>query len=133
MTSRGFIMSVDRHGMKKSSKQTLAKCSFEETPDILYKAAMFGDFDSMDGVSANIMMGQEIKVGTGSFNVLFDEDTYFNNVSFLQNNEEKETDSLNAQKTPENALCTIEKLTLKLSEHFIRPETFAITLPTFVL
>lgn len=131
MTSRGFIMSVDRHGMKKSSKQTLAKCSFEETPDILYKAAMFGDFDTMNGVSANIMMGQEIKVGTGSFNVLFDEKKYFNNVTFPVSDAHNQKDNVEEEHVPEHSVCTAENLKLSLSEMFIRPEQFAITLPSY--
>ena len=43
----------------------LAKCSFEETPDIISKAALFGEFDKIKGVSSNIMLGQEVKSGTG--------------------------------------------------------------------
>lgn len=130
MTSRGFIMSIDRHGMKKSSKQTLAKCSFEETPDILYKAAMFGDFDSMDGVSANIMMGQEIKVGTGSFSVLFDEKKYFENITLPADNVQEREVSME-EKNPEYEVCTMDNLRMSLSEMFIRPEQFAITLPLY--
>lgn len=132
MTSRGFIMSVDRHGMKKSSKQTLAKCSFEETPDILYKAALFGDYDTMDGVSANIMMGQEIKVGTGSFDVLFDEKKFFENVSFAKS--QLQTEESENDKENENAniqRCSMDSLKLSLDEAFILPEKFAITLPVF--
>lgn len=132
MTSRGFIMSVDRHGMKKSSKQTFAKCSFEETPDILYKAALFGDYDTMDGVSANIMMGQEIKVGTGSFEVLFDEKKFFENVSFAKS--QLQTEESEIDKENENAniqRCSMDSLKLSLDEAFILPEKFAITLPVF--
>ena len=85
MTNRGFIMSVDRHGMKKSSNQPLAKCSFEETPDILYKAALFGEYDSVTGVSSNIMLGQEINSGTGSMDIMFDEEFYFSHLAEMKN------------------------------------------------
>ena len=85
MTNRGFIMSVDRHGMKRSTNQPLAKCSFEETPDILYKAALFGEYDSVTGVSSNIMLGQEINSGTGNIDILFDEDMYFNHLTEMKN------------------------------------------------
>lgn len=81
MTNRGYIMSIDRHGMKKSTNQTLSKCSFEETPDILFKAALFGEHDTVTGVSSNIMLGQEIQMGTGSVDVLFDEEKYFNSIN----------------------------------------------------
>jgi len=129
MTSRGFIMSVDRHGMKKSSKQTLAKCSFEETPDILYKAALFGDYDSMDGVSANIMMGQEIKIGTGSFDVLFDEEKFFQNATISASPETKSEENSTKLEKKEN--CSMEQFRLNLSPEFIFAEQFAISLPLY--
>ena len=76
MTNRGHIMSIDRHGINKSDRGPLAKCSFEETPDVISKAAVFGEFDKMQGVSANIMMGQEIESGTGFTDVILDEEKY---------------------------------------------------------
>ena len=69
-------MSMDRHGINKSDRGTLAKCSFEETPDILARAAIFGECDKMNSVSSNIMLGQEVSIGTGSVDVLFDEEKY---------------------------------------------------------
>ena len=35
MTNRGNLMSIDRHGINKSDRGPLAKCSFEETPDTI--------------------------------------------------------------------------------------------------
>ena len=80
MTNRGSLMSIDRHGINKSDRGPLAKCSFEETPDILARAAIFGELDKVHSVSANIMMGQEVPIGTGAVDILFDEDKYFENV-----------------------------------------------------
>jgi DNA-directed RNA polymerase II subunit RPB1 len=77
MTNKGGIMPIDRHGINKSDRGPLAKCSFEETPDILAKAAIFGEVDNMRGVSASIMFGQEIEAGTGSIDLLFDEEAFF--------------------------------------------------------
>ena len=51
----------------------LAKCSFEETTDQLFKAAIFGEVDNLKGVSANIMMGQIPPCGTGATEYLLDE------------------------------------------------------------
>ena len=76
MTNKGGLMSMDRHGINKSSRGPLAKCSFEETPDIIAKAAIFGEFDNVQGVSANIMLGQEVPCGTGSIEILFDEEKF---------------------------------------------------------
>ena len=76
MTNKGFIMSIDRFGINKSDRGPLAKCSFEETPDILAKAALFGELDHINGVSSNIMMGQEVPIGTGAIDLFFDESSF---------------------------------------------------------
>jgi DNA-directed RNA polymerase beta' subunit len=73
MTRGGRLMSSDRHGINKTDIGPLAKASFEETEKILLNAALFGEMDPVTGVSANIMMGQPIRGGTGFFNVLLDE------------------------------------------------------------
>ena len=73
-------MSIDRHGINKSDRGPLAKCSFEETPDIISKAAIFGELDKVKSVSANIMLGQEVPIGTGAVDILFDEEKYFENL-----------------------------------------------------
>ena len=79
MTNKGFIMSIDRFGINKSDRGPLAKCSFEETPDILAKAALFGELDHIKGVSSNIMMGQEVPIGTGCVDVFYDEEALLSN------------------------------------------------------
>ena len=80
ITNRGGLMSIDRHGINKSDRGPLAKCSFEETPDIIAKAAIFGELDKVKSVSANIMLGQEVPIGTGAVDILFDEEKYFENI-----------------------------------------------------
>ena len=89
MTNKGTLMSVDRHGINKSDRGPLAKCSFEETPDIIAKAAIFGEVDKIKSVSANIMVGQEPPIGTGSIDVLFDEEFYFKNIRNVSEKEEE--------------------------------------------
>ncbi len=73
MTSRGNLIPIDRHGVKKNEIGPLSRATFEETVDQLLKAATFGEKDSMNGVSANIMMGQIAPCGTGTINLLLDE------------------------------------------------------------
>ena len=79
ITNRGTLMSIDRHGINKSDRGPLAKCSFEETPDIIARAAI-GELDKVQSVSSNIMLGQEVPVGTGSVDIVFDEEKYFENI-----------------------------------------------------
>jgi|TARA_Y100000389_G_scaffold204550_1_gene257922 DNA-directed RNA polymerase II subunit RPB1 len=73
MTSKGYLLSIDRHGINRSDIGPLAKCSFEETSDILIKAGVFGELDRIHGVSANIMLGQIAKSGTGDSQIILDE------------------------------------------------------------
>ncbi len=74
MTHKGYLMSVDRFGINRDMDiGPLAKCSFEETTEQIFKAAIFGDKDTLEGVSANIMMGQLIPSGTGNSQVFLDE------------------------------------------------------------
>ena len=72
MTSKGYMLSIDRHGINRSDIGPLAKCSFEETSDMLIKAGLFSEYDKVNGVSANIMMGQIPPCGTGDSQLIMD-------------------------------------------------------------
>jgi DNA-directed RNA polymerase II subunit RPB1 len=72
MTCKGYLLSVDRHGINRSDIGPLAKCSFEETSDILIKAGVFGEVDKISGVSANIILGQIANCGTGDVKLEMD-------------------------------------------------------------
>ena len=73
MTRGGKLMSVDRFGINKNDIGPIAKASFEETENILLKAALYGEVDPVTGVSANIMMGQPIRGGTAFSQIMLDE------------------------------------------------------------
>lgn len=73
MTSRGFLTSVNRHGINKGDIGPLAKCSFEQTTDMLINAGVFSEVDRINGVAANIMLGQVAPCGTGDSEILIDE------------------------------------------------------------
>ena len=51
------MMSISRNGINRVYKSPLRKCSFEETVDILIKAAVYANQDLLKGVSENVMMG----------------------------------------------------------------------------
>lgn len=72
MTCKGQLLSIDRHGINRSDIGPLAKCSFEETADILIKSGVFGDHDKVQGVAANVIVGQVPKAGTGDSAILMD-------------------------------------------------------------
>lgn len=73
MTSKGYLLSIDRHGINRVDIGPLAKCSFEEVTDMLVKAGIFAEVDKISGVSANIMLGQIPPYGTGETDVMIDE------------------------------------------------------------
>lgn len=76
ITNRGNLMSIDRHGINRADVGPLAKSSFEETTDMLIKAGIFSEFDRINGVSANIMLGQLPPCGTGDSEILLDEELF---------------------------------------------------------
>jgi DNA-directed RNA polymerase II subunit RPB1 len=74
MTNKGYLVSIDRFGINRDTELgPLAKCSFEETTEQIFKASIFGEKDTLNGVSANIMLGQLIPSGTGDTSILLDE------------------------------------------------------------
>jgi DNA-directed RNA polymerase II subunit RPB1 len=81
MTHRGNLMSIDRHGINRGDVGPLAKSSFEETTDMLINASVFSDYDKINGVSANIMLGQLPPCGTGDSEILLDEEMYLSMLS----------------------------------------------------
>ncbi|ETO12662.1 hypothetical protein RFI_24716, partial [Reticulomyxa filosa] len=82
MTYAGALMSITRHGINRRDTGPLMRCSFEETVEILYEAAHFAMADNLFvniymyihtyGCSENIMLGQMIPMGTGSFDLILD-------------------------------------------------------------
>ena len=72
MTYNSKMTSIFRHGINNDDIGPLAKASFEETPEMFLKAARHAELDSMRGVSANVMCGQQGFFGTSAFQVLAD-------------------------------------------------------------
>jgi DNA-directed RNA polymerase II subunit RPB1 len=72
MTFTSKMISIFRHGINNDNIGPIAKASFEETPEMFLKAARHAELDTMRGVSANVMCGQEGFFGTSSFQVVLD-------------------------------------------------------------
>ena len=72
MTFTSRLISICRHGINNDDIGPIAKASFEETPEMFLKAARHSELDTMRGVSANIMCGQEGFFGTSCFQVILD-------------------------------------------------------------
>lgn len=72
MTCNDKMISIFRHGINNDNIGPIAKASFEETPKMFLDAAQHAMLDTMRGVSANVMCGQEGYFGTSAFNVILD-------------------------------------------------------------
>jgi DNA-directed RNA polymerase II subunit RPB1 len=72
MTFTHKMISIFRHGINNDNIGPIAKASFEETPEMFLKAARHAELDTMRGVSANVMCGQEGLFGTNAFQVILD-------------------------------------------------------------
>jgi DNA-directed RNA polymerase II subunit RPB1 len=72
---RGFITPVNRNGINRvKDVSVLRKASYEETADILFGAAAFGEKDYLKGISEKIIFGQAVEAGTSSFKIIIDTD-----------------------------------------------------------
>ena len=72
MTYSSKLISIFRHGINNDNIGPIAKASFEETPEMFLKAARHAELDTMRGISANVMCGQEGFFGTSAFQVVLD-------------------------------------------------------------
>jgi DNA-directed RNA polymerase II subunit RPB1 len=74
MTTNDGMTSIFRHGINNDDIGPVAKASFEETPEMFLRAAKHAELETMRGISANVMCGQEGYFGTGMFQVMLDMD-----------------------------------------------------------
>lgn len=73
MCQRGYLMAVSRTGINRSETSgPLMRSSFEETVKVLMTAAAFGEKDPVRGVSANLVLGNQARIGTGLFDLMLD-------------------------------------------------------------
>ena len=120
MTATKQLVSIFRHGINNDDIGPIAKASFEETPEMFLKAARHAELDLMTGVSANVMVGQEGKFGTGTFQVVLDlkkMEEYEGQIveSKIMNLEEK----LGIEDPNDN--CAMSKIKIKSSIEYIKP------------
>jgi DNA-directed RNA polymerase II subunit RPB1 len=74
MTATAKMVSVFRHGINNDDIGPIAKACFEETPEMFLRAARHAQLDTVRGVSANVMLGQEGHFGTGLPSVVLDDE-----------------------------------------------------------
>jgi DNA-directed RNA polymerase II subunit RPB1 len=72
MTMTKNMVPIFRSGILNDDIGPIAKATFEVHTEVFLNAARHADFDSMRGVSANVMCGQYGYYGTNAFNLLLD-------------------------------------------------------------
>ena len=70
MTYNGEIKGIVRTGIARSKASPFARAAFEETIKHLLDASFKGEYDHLEGVVENIIVGQPIKVGTGLVDIV---------------------------------------------------------------
>ena len=115
MTCNDAMVSIFRHGINNDNIGPIAKASFEETPEMFLNAARHAELDTMRGVSANVMCGQEGYFGTSAFQIVLD----YDKITQLKADdlEEQDTEKLIEQGFEgylqgDDDKCSIEKLTI---------------------
>ena len=116
MTYSHKMISIFRHGINNDNIGPIAKASFEETPEMFLKAAKHAELDTLRGVSANVMCGQEGFYGTSAFQIVLDieemqklqETTEYKHVN-LEDEIEEFFESIEDPQDP----CGVNKLTIQ--------------------
>ena len=68
-TASGEVLQVGRHGVSGEKASTLAKAAFEITIPTIVDAAIKGTRDTLRGVAENVIVGQQVPMGTGLIEV----------------------------------------------------------------
>jgi len=84
MTYQGEPNPLSRHNINKNNESILLRASFEETPKVLTEASIFGYEDPIKGITSNMIMGQNMPMGTSMFETMAQEritskDIFLNN------------------------------------------------------
>ena len=74
MTFTGNITPISRHGIHRNQSGPLTKASFEKTVDNILKSALYGEKDTVNGVSSSIVCGKPCIAGTGSCELFYDDE-----------------------------------------------------------
>ena len=125
MTFTSKMISIFRHGINNDNIGPIAKASFEETPEMFLKAARHAELDTLKGISANVMCGQEGFFGTSVFQVVLDIDEMikmeaaaeYKNVDVVE-----EIDKFFGNIDNPNDTCSVNKISIQNNAISIKPK-----------
>jgi DNA-directed RNA polymerase II subunit RPB1 len=98
MTFSGFLMAVSRHGINRGESGPMLRASFEETVEVFMNAAVFSQYDILNGVTENVMLGQLGKLGTGMVDLLVDDKKLNDVLDFDSTKDDDDYDSKSIMK-----------------------------------
>ena len=70
MTNTGEIRQIGRHGISGQQSSVLSRAAFEVTVKHLIHASIRGERDPLLGITENVIVGQQMPLGTGSIDLL---------------------------------------------------------------
>jgi len=74
MTVDGDVKAIGRHGISGGRSSVLDRAAFEITVDNLLTAGLRGEYEELNGVVKNVIVGQPIKLGTGMVELVMKRD-----------------------------------------------------------
>ena len=96
MTFKGNVYGFQRFGMSKMRDSVFLNSSFEQTIDVLFDAATYGQVECLNGVSESIIVGKSSPIGTGVFKLFMDKKMFNEEIGNRKNgmtiDEENEND-----------------------------------------
>jgi len=126
MTFTSKMISIFRHGINNDNIGPIAKASFEETPEMFLKAARHAELDTLKGISANVMCGQEGFFGTSAFQVVLDIEEMYKlqeTSEYVPINVDDEIDKFfGSMSINENEPCGINNISIQNNVVSIKPE-----------
>jgi DNA-directed RNA polymerase subunit A" len=74
MTVSGTVKAIGRHGVSGEKASVLARAAFEVTVEHLLKAGTKGEYEELNGIVENVIVGQPVKLGTGMVELVMKRD-----------------------------------------------------------
>jgi len=74
MTVDGDVKAIGRHGISGDRASVLDRAAFEITVDNLLTAGLRGEYEELNGVVKNVIVGQPIRLGTGMVELIMKRD-----------------------------------------------------------
>jgi DNA-directed RNA polymerase beta' subunit len=125
MTFTSKMISIFRHGINNDNIGPIAKASFEETPEMFLKAARHAELDTLKGISANVMCGQEGFFGTSAFQVVLDIDEMIKMeaaAEYKNTDVIEEIDKFFGDIDNLNDACSVNKISIQNNAISIKPK-----------